>query len=293
MTKLNNHTKLMNLMIALSQKNPNFPYPLFQVGYALETILPYFSESGGALINPDLQFKSEGDNNLIFIECKSGNLEHQQALNFKKVKKDDIIEKGVTSLDVSSLNFEFIYFCSSNNKDVLIKADNLYNYNFPILCFNEDKIELIKNDIKGEKLKSLFPIFINNKYIPTEYYPYGPDDKKEYISLSIFQSLLHIMNDNEEFNVEMIIKDNHKLYDFIDSKGKTKLKEVVGKILSDLEQNELKDMLRRLRNQPKFRIINPKSYKKFRDICQNLIKEYKEDIDQLPLSEFGEVISSK
>lgn len=283
MTKLSSNTKLMNVVIALTQKNSKFPSTLYNIGYQLENIEPHFSDSQGHLINPDLQIKSHEDKNLLFIECKSGGVEHEQALNFKNVQKTDIINSNITSLDMSDSNFEFAFLCNDSNKEKVIQADDLQNYGFTILCCNESSISNERDKLICQKLKTIFPINIPS-YAPTEFYPFGPDDNDEYISLSIFQSLMHLMGE-DEITVEKILKDSHKYYDYINTKGKEKLKAKVGKIMNDLEQNQLKDALKKLKNPERYK-IHSKSYKGFRDLCQKMVEGYQKKIPQMGLVDY-------
>lgn len=283
MKGLSSNTELMNVVIALTQKNCYFPSVLYEVGYQLESIEPHFIGSNGNLINPDLQIKSHADKNLIFVECKSGGVEHQQAINFKNVQKQDIVNNNITSLDMSNCDFEFIFCCRHSNKDKVIQADDKENYGFTIISCNETDITNERDKSKGQKFKSIFPIKIPNSK-PTEYYPYGPDDRIEYVSLSVFQSLMHLMGENE-ITVDMILKDSHKLYDSIDPKGKDKLKSMVGKVMNDLEQNQLRDYITRLKNPQRYK-INSRSYKGFRDLCQKIIDDYKKKMPQKGIMDY-------
>ena len=287
MRRLSNSTKLMNVFIGLSLPNPHYEPVLYNNGYQLESIEPHFSNNNGELINPDLQYKSHEDNNLVFFECKLGAIEHEQALKYKNLTKEDIVQSNITSLDMSRCQFEIIYCCDEYSKAKLLKGDELNNYGFSIVCCNTNDISLERDRIRGNKLKTIFSnsIPLPDK-IPTSFYPFGPDDKKSYIALSIFQSLLRLSGEGKvEISIEDILRDSHPLYDTIHTKGKNKLKAIVGKILDDLDQNEFKDVLKRMRTTKRFR-INPRSYKKFRDLCLKKIEEYKKEAPQKSLFEY-------
>jgi len=287
MRKLSNSTRLMNVFIGLSLPNPHYEPVLYNQGYQLESIEPHFVNTNGDLINPDLQYKSHEDKNLVFIECKLGAIEHEQALKYKNLTKTDIIQSNISSLDMSNSQFEIIYCCDETSKDKLTKGDDLHSYGFSILCCNDNNISIERNRIKGNKLKTILSNQINiPDKIPTSFYPFGPDDKKSHIAMSIFQSLLRLSGEGkEEIGVDDILRDSHPLYDTIHTTGKNKLKEIVGKILDDLDQNDFKDVIKRMRTTKRFR-INPRSYKKFRDLCLNKIEQYKMEAPQKSIFEY-------
>ncbi len=287
MRNLSISTKLMNVLIGLSIRNPHLNPVLFNSGYNLEYIEPHFLNNSGEVINPDLQFFSHNDCNLLFVECKLGNFEHQQTMRYKNLEKSDIIKANITTIDITNGNFEIMFCSDEANKNKLIKGDEINNYGFPIVSCNDNTITLERNQIKGEKLKLIFQKPINiPKMIPTEFYPYGPDDETEYIASCVFQSLLSLTGQGkEEISIEDILKDSHQLYDSIHPKGKDKLKQKVGKIMSDLDQNEFKDVLKILKNPIKYR-ISSKSYKRFRDLCLKLMETYRKNMEQKSLSEY-------
>ncbi len=274
-------------MISFGIPNPHIKPVLYNSGYQLEWIEPHFPNLSGEVLNPDLQFFSVNDKNLLFVECKLGSFEHEQALRYKNLKKEDIIPANITQLEMSINNFEIIYCCDEENKAKLLKGEETYSYGFPIICCNDSNLTLEKNQINASNLKSIFsnPLPIPTK-IPTEFYPYGPDDEIDYIAPAVFQSLLRLTGQGkEEISVEDIIKDSHPLYNSIHKNGKDKLKQKVGKIMSDLNQNEFKDVIKIFRNPNRYR-INSRSYKKFRDLCLKLIGDYEKKRKQTLIPDF-------
>jgi len=57
MKNCSNSTKLLNCIIALATKNPDFPHPFFDSGYQIETIEPKFLLKDARQVNPDIQLK--------------------------------------------------------------------------------------------------------------------------------------------------------------------------------------------------------------------------------------------
>lgn len=126
--KLSKETKFMNILIGLSIKNPNFDPIFYNNGYQLEQIEPNFNNGDGNTINPDLQLKSHNDKNLLFFEIKCGSFEHEQALRYKTLTKEELVTQNVTSLDLTDSNFEFIYLCDSDSSKKLLDGDEKNNY---------------------------------------------------------------------------------------------------------------------------------------------------------------------
>lgn len=287
MGKLCNSTRLMNILIGLSFPNPQFQPILHKIGYQLEYIEPHFTNLSGKLVNPDLQFKSNADKALVFFECKSGAIEHEQAQKYKDLTISDIIQNNITSLDMNNSIFDIIYFCDESNRNKVLKGEEINNYGFSILCCNKNSIIVEKDRIKGNVLKNTLntPISIPD-HMPTDFYPYGPDDKKDYVAPSIFQSLLRLAGiGKQNISIEDILKDSHPYYNSIHPKGQKKLKELVGKIMNDIEQNDFVDVIKRLKNPERFR-ISPRSFKTFRDLCLKYKKKYENERSQLSISNY-------
>ena len=89
MSSSSNSTLLINCLIGLSTKIGDFPYPLWDNGFQIETIEPRILLSDGSQANPDIQFKKHSDL-LLFFECKDGYCEKQQLERYKKSTIDDI-----------------------------------------------------------------------------------------------------------------------------------------------------------------------------------------------------------
>ncbi|ODS42802.1 MAG: hypothetical protein MSIBF_05855 [Candidatus Altiarchaeales archaeon IMC4] len=287
MKKLSNSTRLINVLIGLSIPNPQYRPVLYERGYQLEYIEPHFTDTNGKLVNPDLQCKSHEEKNLVFFECKLGAIEHEQALKYKGLTKEDIVNSNITSLDMSKCQFEIIYFCDENSKEKVKKGDEIHKYGFPILSCNENSISLEVNNIKGKVLNQIFSegVKIPDKP-PLSFYPFGPDDKERYVAPAIFQSLFRFCGVKVEFNEEDILRDSHPVYDSIHKDGQKKLKEIVGKIMNDLNENEFKDVIKKFSTTHRYR-INPRTQKKFRDLCLKKMEEYEKEEPQTNLSDFS------
>jgi hypothetical protein len=287
MTKLSDSTKLINKIIYLTRINPeDSSQNLYIKGYNLEYLEPFFLNSKGDIINPDIQVFSVVDNNLVFFECKCGSFDHNQALKYKELKKDEIVSSGITHMDMSTSNFEIIYLCDEKSKSKLIEGDNINNYNFPIVSYENDKFVLQKNDIKGKILNEVFTkglsVLTNS---PVSFYPFGPDDDLSYISIFVLQSILHFALSKYEFSCEDILRDCHPCYDNIHKKGQDKLKEKVGRILTELDQKDFKEEIKFIKSTHKY-LITSKALIKFRNLCQKKINEYENTKSVTLLTDF-------
>ena len=114
MSSSSNSTQLINCLIALSTKNPDFPYPLWENGFQIETIEPRILLSDTSQANPDIQFKRNNDA-LLFFECKDGHCEKKQLERYKKLTIEDIKRHHITSLTSPDIFF-LIWHISLQNK---------------------------------------------------------------------------------------------------------------------------------------------------------------------------------
>lgn len=276
MKSLSNETKIMNLLIGLSIKNPNFTPILYNEGYQLEIIEPYFNNENGEVINPDLQLKSHNDKNLLFFEIKCGSIEDEQATKYKLLTREELINQNITSLDLSSSSFEFIYICENSSLEKIKKSEEINKYGFTILNVNNDVISNENDNIKGFSLRKIFqnPITIPTD-TPTEFYPYSPEDGKDYIALNVFPSIMSLIaKGNTELNPEIILKESHIIcYNHLSITAKNKLKAIIGTILSDLTKSDKEFLIKRTEN-GRFR-MNSKNWTKFKVLFEKLIDKYK------------------
>lgn len=241
MKGLSNHTKLMNMIICLSNKNRHCTPELFNNHYILESIELSFNKLNGKTIHADVCLINPKLNNFILLECKDGGLEIDQAKRYATLDQKDIINACATTLS-DDFTHEVVYLGSENKADKLIDAIKLNYFNFPILVSDENKIKLRHNDFNCQILQKIFTqnggIDLPNP-VPTFFYPFGKDDSNAYILRYISPVLIGFRG--TEFSVEDVIKSVHTLYGYIDDSSLNELKRKVAKLLFGVSKNDLND----------------------------------------------------
>jgi hypothetical protein len=241
MKGLSNHTKLMNIIICLSNKNRHCTPELFNNHYILESIELSFNKLNGNTIHADVCLINPKSNNFILLECKDGGLEIDQAKRYATLDQKDIINACVSTLS-GNFAHEVVYLGSENKANKLINAIKLNSFNFPILVSDENKIKLRHNDFNCQILQKIFTqnggVDLPNP-VPTFFYPFGKDDSNAYILRCISPVLIGFRG--TEFDVEDVIKQVHKLYEYIDNSSLNELKSRVGRLLNNVSKNELND----------------------------------------------------
>ena len=191
MKGLSNHTKLMNMIICLSNKNRHCTPELFNNHYILESIELSFNKLNGKTIHADVCLINPKLNNFILLECKDGGLEIDQAKRYATLDQKDIINACVSPLS-GNFTHEVVYLGCENKGDKLIDAIKYNSFNFPILISDEDKIKLTHNDFDCQILQQIFTknggVDLPNPF-STFFYPFGADDSNAYI-LSCISNVL-------------------------------------------------------------------------------------------------------
>ena len=238
MRELSNHTKLMNLILCLSQKNRSCEPVLFNKHYIVETIELDFNKQNGEKINADISLKNPQTNNLLFVECKDGGLELDQAKRYASLDKLDIVTAGVTSL-VGDFKHETAYVTSKESKDKLIEGIKKSSLKFPVIAAGDERLKLEQNSFNCPILQEIFSgkgIQLP-KDIPVFYYPFSKDDSDAHI-LSFIGPVL-IKHRGQEFDEEDILRSTHNLYEFIDLSSQKSLKSRIGILLNRLAKGDL------------------------------------------------------
>lgn len=241
MKGLSNHTKLMNIIICLSNKNRHCTPELFNNHYILESIELSFNKLNGNTIHADVCLINPKSNNFILLECKDGGLEIDQAKRYATLDQKDIINACVSTLN-GNFAHEVVYLGSDNKANKLINAIKLNSFDFPILVSDETKIKLRHNNFNCQILQNIFTqnggVDLPNP-VPTFFYPFGKDDSNAYILRCISPVLIGFRG--TEFDVEDVIKPIHKLYEYIDDSSLNELKRKVARLLFDVSKNDLND----------------------------------------------------
>ena len=217
MPSLSDHTKIINLLIALGHRTPDLPHSLEDIGYTLDYIgvqatLPF------GTICPDVTFKSYEKNNLLMFEAKSGSVDNEQAERYSKAKPDDLSKQGITSLPAPKLKFELGYVCTSSNKQKLEENERQFRWGFPILVF-EDHI-LRRNGkyakFKERKLDLLFSKGVPFNRTPSyEIFPFGESDSKNWIAFCLLSQMAQFAAVGKtRFTEKELVNACHPLFEY-------------------------------------------------------------------------------
>jgi hypothetical protein len=240
--KLSSHTRLMNLIINLSIKNRICEPILYNNNYELDSIELEFNKIDGERISIDLLLKNGVLNKLLFIECKDGGLEIDQANRYRTLSAPDILNAKITNLS-GKINHEIAYIGTEDKKDKLIRDIQKGSYTFPVIIDQESKMSLEYNNFACELLQN---IFANNGGVKitrfsNEYYPFGKDDSDAYILSRLWPALVKNAVSGTEFDVEDLLMETHRSYNLIDNPSVKELKSRIGNILNELSKGVLND----------------------------------------------------
>lgn len=269
----------------MQAKNQNdFPTPLYDEGYVLEGIETRFNVSDAQNnyheVLPELQLKSDRENNLLFVECKAGCVEKSQLKRYNLISEKAIKEGKITSLDsTKDINFDLMYLGTHEKKDKLIKSIKKDNNQFPIVIYEDNKLWLYadkegKNRFKSEILNKVFKE-VEIKNPPVSYIPFTTDDKIEFVILAILREIYTFIN-GAEFDCEDLLKAIFKeRYGCISPSYIKQLKATINITLKELKDTYLCNHLSKGRTSNKWR-ISTKTAKPFITACEKL-KEKMED----------------
>jgi hypothetical protein len=239
--ELSNHTLLMNYVINISTKNKLCRPVMYENNYVLDTIEVGFKrKSDGREIAADILLKNSQLNRLLFIECKDGGLDIDQANRYNTLTVEDIITSRVTNL-FGDIKHEIAYIGSKQKKEKLIRDIQSTSLKFPVLISDESKITLEYNQFSCSTLEGIFTKGndVSIKNCSLNYYPFGVDDSDEYILSFITPTLMKYMGMKSEFNPEDILYETHPLFNYIGTPTISELKSKIGNLLNKLSKNEL------------------------------------------------------
>lgn len=274
MNSLSNSTLLVNCLIALSTKNPDFPYPLWTNGFQIETIEPRILLSDGSRANPDLQLKRNNDA-LLFFECKDGHCEKDQLDRYKKITLEDIKRNHITSLSEPIL-FDLAYFTSKSKEEKIIQSVEKDGNTFPILIFENTAIKLnpLSNEFKNPLLNEILKEILLSKPVPQSYLPFMVDDDDRTIMCALLQ---HFISKIEyQFTLEQLLEElfSHLIHNY-SPQGIADLKARLAKLLKKLmESDDFMHVLAKKEHVYHFKTNAPKNFMK---TCEKLIKAMEEE----------------
>lgn len=290
MVESSNHTRLMNLIINLSVKNRQCRPVLYEHNYILDTIEVKFNKLDGRKISADLLLKNPQLNRLLFVECKDGGLELDQAQRYNSMSSEDILKARITTLS-GRIAHEVAYFGSEKNRDKLVENIKRNKFDFPVLMetFQNEKhwIKLDHNHFSCDILESIFSKSdgVNMPRYSLNYYPFGSDDSDAYVLSRIAPVLIHFMANGEEFNPEDILVKTHNLFDHVDNPSINELKGRIGKLLSDLSKDKLDGYFDK-GSKKQFKLKPSKGVIGFKGRLEKLIEEMDKNVIQKSISDY-------
>ncbi len=231
------HTILINKLINLSVKHNKLCEPiLYNNQYELDAVEVKFIKMDGRKISPDILIKNSKLNRLLFIECKDGALDPDQAGRYDALTTEDIINAKITNLD-GDIKHEVAYAATEAKIEKLVKGISKEAFKFPVLSSGDARIFLKLNHFDCDILEKLFTndgVSIEN-YSDT-FYPFGADDSDEYILFRLIPVLLKFVD--EEFDPEDLLIYTHEIFRNISKSAMGELKRRVGTILKDASKDE-------------------------------------------------------
>jgi len=261
MSKLSEHTLLINLFIALTKKDNNFKSYLHDIGFEIEAIEPQW-KSGNVEYNPDLFILNNSDSHLLIVECKSGGLDKEQTEKYANINKDDIIRANIVKRTFN--NADFCFACLNTNLSKLQTHLQRYQLSFTIIVKDNDKI-ITQGTFSHGSLKSLFSQNLDIPIdVPTHYFPFGLNDSDAFTMSGLSQSLIQRCSMGQDFSLEELIADSNEYFNhsYIQPQVRQAFVGKVGKILSDLRETELIDFLTRVENKWHFTNNNNRAFTK-------------------------------
>lgn len=283
---ISEHTKLMNCIIGLTKNDDKYPSILREHKYILDLIEPFFKNKDNENINPDLLLTSRKHNHCIFVECKGGNSfqEHdkKQKEKYDKVEKQDFIHI-VDNPESQKITFNFAFVLSENLSKYIDTAKFL-DKNHPVILHLNSHFVLSKTHgtFCKKEINDLFNsgIYLDKKF-PTNYYPFGCDDKEEHIIRSVLQTIIHFaLKNRAEFTIEEILSESHELWKRFDEPHKAKMRDKLKNIMNSENFSKIKEYVKVSKDKCK---VNTRSLQSLQDACQKLIEKINYDSKQQKL----------
>lgn len=275
MSDLSESTILMNCVIALASKTPDFPYPLWDAGFQIETIEPKILLSDGLEVRPDIQLKKNSHNYLLFFECKDGYCERDQLNRYKSLKVEDIIRSHKTELPDSDLKFDLTYFGTEDKKDKLLSSIPQDQNPFPIIILNKEKIySASPNKFKIDGINDIFTEIEIDKPVPESFIPFTPNDGDRVILRHTLREIVSFAEPHEgkEFTLSDLLKKLCPEYALYSQESIDELKNRIGKLLTEIIRAypDINDYLSK-RGGETYRISDRAVSKGFRNLCEYII----------------------
>lgn len=283
MSSSSNSTQLINCLIALSTKNPDFPYPLWENGFQIETIEPRILLSDKSQANPDIQFKQNSDA-LLFFECKDGHCEKDQLERYKKLTCDDIKRQHSTSLTAQDLSFDLAYFTSKQKEEKIIQSVEKDGNPFPILILEDSAIKWNpkSQNFKNPLLRRILTEIPLKTCVPQSFIPFMVDDNDKTILCALLQHFItknFVAKTDYHFTLDELLEElfSHLIHHY-STQARAELKSRLGKLLKILMDKD--EFLGKIVRRGDIYYVLPERPKSFMKNCQNLITTMKDELKE-------------
>jgi hypothetical protein len=289
---LSEHTRLINVLITLGVRTPDFGHPLEDIGYTLDRIGPTVVLPDSTKVQPDLAFKSHERNHLLLSEAKSGGIDDGQAGHLKQVTPQMISSQGLTSLPAPNLSFEACYACGGGNKTVVFRNEAEKHYGFPILVYEGGSLR--KGADSGafidRPLDDLFSTGVAFlKPPPTHHYPFGEGDSKGWIAFQVLAAISEIVAlGKTTFTETELMRKTHPLLEYMDARARQYIHRVIADVLNTLNLREDDDrfVIKRLRSQ-EWQVVKFRRTKLVAEMLMGIADEFDGRPDYADLTSFG------
>lgn len=272
-SNLSESTKLLNCIIALSRKSPDFPYPLWNKGFQVETIEPTILLNSGQAVRPDIQLKRNTQNSLLFFECKDGFCEGEQLARYKNLAVADIIRGHSTELPSAALTFNLAYFGTKEKEEKLLGSIEHNQNTFPILILDRNRIYLAgSNRFNITELDELFAEITIDKPVPESYVPFTVSDSNKLILRHILREI--VIYAGKEITLDDLIRKLFPEYGLLSRDAITSLKGRIGNIFHNIDANNstFSDYVSK-RDGGKYLIKDRVATKGFKTLCDSIIEK--------------------
>ena len=258
------HRILICCIMGLVEPNgsSNFPNPLHHLDYEIailewDTVL----NSKGRKVSPDLVLVDSADNHAMVVECKSSKLEKDQIERYMDVRREDIVDWGISSTDSRQLTHDITLVASYENSDRILATLPQWNCVFPTLEVGMVAITKIANNFSRDELNRVFPVSIRLSYAPQYLYPVGRESPDHIVMELTLQTLLSKLysSEREEFvvSLEDVIIDIFPYWNEMGREVKEKVREKIQRVIAAAGKSDtLKRYIEYHEREIKFRIPN-------------------------------------
>lgn len=289
------HRVLICCMMGLAEPlGGSFPNSLHKLGYEI-AILEWDDvlNSEGKKVSPDIVLTDKENNHSLVIDCKSSKLKKDQIERYKKVKKEDLIDWGISTTDPRQLTHDNTLVVSYENGGTILVTLPQWNCAFPTLQIGLVNIERIVNEFSRNDLNQIFPIEIRLNQVPQYLYPIGRESPDHIIAEQIFQGLLSklLSSETEEFEIALreIVVDIFPYWNAMGTSIREKVTKNCQRVMTVASKSEtIGKYIEYEQDKIKFKIPNyrhTQTIQAFQKIVAGYINKLRKDYTQKTLDE--------